>query len=69
MTAALPGWQLWVSDRLAPVGERNTRSIPQDGEIAVAARDGGRRRQCGSASDLHCWALAWLGRLRLPAYG
>jgi hypothetical protein len=50
---APPGWQLWVPDRQAPVGERNTRSIPQDVKIAVAARDGGRCRQCGSATDLH----------------
>jgi HNH endonuclease len=37
----------------APVGERNTRSIPQDVKIAVAVRDGGRCRQCGSTADLH----------------
>jgi hypothetical protein len=48
-----PGWQFWVPDDQAPVGERNTRSIPQDVKIAVAARDGGRCRQCGSATDLH----------------
>jgi 5-methylcytosine-specific restriction endonuclease McrA len=40
-------------DVQAPVGERNTRSIPQDVKIAVAARDGGRCRQCGSTTDLH----------------
>jgi hypothetical protein len=50
---APPGWQFWVPDRQAPTGERNTRSIPQDVKIAVAARDGGRCRQCGSASGLH----------------
>jgi hypothetical protein len=48
-----PGWQFWVPDGQAPVGERNTRSIPQDVKIAVAARDGGRCRQCGSTTDLH----------------
>lgn len=36
-----------------PLGERNTRVIPQDVKIAVAARDGGRCRQCGSIQDLH----------------
>jgi 5-methylcytosine-specific restriction endonuclease McrA len=34
------------------VGERNTRSIPQDVKIAVS-RDQGRCVQCGSADDLH----------------
>src|SRR5487761_1016443 len=48
-----PGWQFWVLDGQAPVGERNTRSIPQDVKIAVAARDGGRCRQCGSTTELH----------------
>jgi hypothetical protein len=48
-----PGWQLLVPDGQAPAGERNTRSIPQDVKIAVAARDGGRCRQCGSATELH----------------
>lgn len=37
----------------APIGERNSRTIPQDVKIAVAARDGGRCRQCGSTVDLH----------------
>jgi 5-methylcytosine-specific restriction endonuclease McrA len=37
----------------APLGERNTRVIPQDVKIAVAARDGGKCLQCGSAQDLH----------------
>jgi hypothetical protein len=37
----------------APRGERNTRAIPQDVKIAVAARDHGRCRQCGSMEDLH----------------
>lgn len=36
-----------------PLGERNTRAIPQDVKVAVAARDGGRCRQCGSTQDLH----------------
>jgi len=36
-----------------PLGERNTRTIPQDVKIAVAARDGGRCRQCGSDQELH----------------
>ena len=35
------------------VGERNTRSIPQDVKIAVSVRDQGRCVQCGSAEDLH----------------
>jgi len=50
---APPGWQFLVPDSQAPVGERNTRSIPQDVKIAVAARDGGRCRRCGSTADLH----------------
>lgn len=50
---APPGWQLWIPGTQAPVGERNTRSIPQDVKIAVAARDGGRCRQCGSTTELH----------------
>jgi hypothetical protein len=37
----------------APLGQRNTRSIPQAVKIAVVTRDGGRCRQCGSADDLH----------------
>lgn len=37
----------------APMGERNSRVIPQDVKIAVAARDHGRCRQCGSTDDLH----------------
>jgi 5-methylcytosine-specific restriction endonuclease McrA len=44
---------LWIRDEAAPVGERNTRVIPQDVKIAVAARDGGRCRQCGSSENLH----------------
>ena len=36
-----------------PLGERNSRVIPQDVKIAAAARDGGRCRQCGSTADLH----------------
>ncbi len=50
---ALPGWRFWLPDAQAPVGERNTSSIPQDVKIAVSARDGGRCRQCGSTTDLH----------------
>ena len=50
---APPGWQLWIPDLSAPIGQRNTRSIPQDVKIAVSARDGGRCRQCGSVADLH----------------
>lgn len=50
---APPGWQFWIPDELAPVGQRSTRSIPQDVKIAVAARDGGRCRECGSDQDLH----------------
>jgi hypothetical protein len=54
------GWQFWVTDVQAPVGERNTRSIPQDVKIAVAVRDGGRCRQCGSTADLHFdHVIAW----------
>ena len=49
---APPGWQFWVPMRGA-VGERNTRSIPQDVKIAVSVRDQGRCVQCGSAEDLH----------------
>lgn len=59
-----PGWarlrqgQVDYEDTLeivddAPIGERNTRSIPQDVKVAVAARDHGRCRQCGSTQDLH----------------
>jgi HNH endonuclease len=47
------GWQLWVPGTPAPVGRRNSRTIPQDVKIAVAARDGGRCRQCGSTEELH----------------
>lgn len=36
-----------------PVGERHSRIIPQDVKIAVAARDGGRCRKCGSSEKLH----------------
>jgi hypothetical protein len=57
---APPGWQFWMPDAPAPVGERNTRSIPQGVKIAVAARDGGRCRQCGSTTDLHFdHVIAW----------
>jgi hypothetical protein len=34
-------------------GERNSRYIPQDVQIAVAARDQGRCVECGSDDDLH----------------
>ena len=37
----------------APVGERRSRVIAQDVKIEVAARDGGRCRQCGSNKELH----------------
>jgi hypothetical protein len=58
--AAPTGWQLWIPDDHAPVGQRNTRSIPQDVKIAVAARDGGRCRQCGSGQELHFdHVIAW----------
>jgi 5-methylcytosine-specific restriction endonuclease McrA len=58
--AAPQGWQFWVPDEQAPLGERNTRSIPQDVKIQVAARDGGRCRQCGSTEDLHYdHVIAW----------
>jgi hypothetical protein len=36
-----------------PLGERNSRVIPQDVKIAVAARDGGMCRRCGSTQELH----------------
>ena len=36
----------------APLGERNSRAIPQSVKVAVAARDQGRCRMCGSADDL-----------------
>lgn len=36
-----------------PIGERKSRNVPQDVKIAVAARDGAKCRQCGSAQDLH----------------
>jgi 5-methylcytosine-specific restriction endonuclease McrA len=35
------------------IGERNSRSIPQDVKIAVALRDQGKCVQCGAAEDLH----------------
>lgn len=38
--------------KAAPFGERS-RAIPQDVKIEVAARDGGRCRQCGSNKELH----------------
>lgn len=49
-----------VPDGQAAVGERNTRFVSQDVKIAVAARDGGRCRQCGSTADLHFdHVIAW----------
>lgn len=36
-----------------PLGERNTRTIPQDVKIAVAIRDDGQCRQCRSTTELH----------------
>jgi len=36
----------------APLGEYNKREISQDVKIAVAARDGGKCRECGSTEDL-----------------
>ncbi len=36
----------------APLGDRNSRAIPQGVKVAVAARDQGRCRTCGSADDL-----------------
>jgi hypothetical protein len=42
-----------ASQANAPVGERNSRVIPQAVKIAVSARDGGRCRQCGSTEELH----------------
>ena len=35
------------------VGERKTRTTPQDVKIAVALRDGGRCVQCGATEDIH----------------
>jgi hypothetical protein len=46
-------WQPGVPDQVTPLGERNSRAIPQDVKIKVAARDKGRCRQCGSTTDLH----------------
>ena len=43
----------WPPIPASPTGERNSRSIPQDVKIAVAVRDGGRCRQCGSTQELH----------------
>jgi hypothetical protein len=42
-----------IPDADAPVGERNSRTIPQDVKIRVAARDGGKCRQCSSSMELH----------------
>jgi HNH endonuclease len=43
-----------------PTGERTSRTIPQDVRIAVAVRDGGKCRQCGSTEDLHFdHVIAW----------
>jgi hypothetical protein len=52
---APPGWQLWlpVPPARGAVGERNSRSIPQDVKIAVSVRDQGMCVQCGSNVDLH----------------
>jgi hypothetical protein len=50
---APPGWQFWAPAARGAVGERNTRSIPQDVKIQVSVRDQGRCVQCGSAEDLH----------------
>lgn len=46
------GWQLWVPTN-APLGQRNSRHIPQAVKIQVAARDQGRCRQCGTTENLH----------------
>lgn len=45
-----------------PMGGRHSRTIPQDVKIAVAHRDGGKCRRCGSTKDLqydhiHPWSL------------
>ena len=37
----------------APVGERTSRTIPQDVRIKVAKRDGAKCRQCSSTENLH----------------
>jgi 5-methylcytosine-specific restriction endonuclease McrA len=37
----------------SPLGERNSRTIPQAVKIKVSNRDQGRCRQCGSEDDLH----------------
>ena len=49
------GWQFWipVPPPRGAVGERNSRSIPQDVKIAVSVRDQGMCVQCGSTQDLH----------------
>lgn len=47
------GWQFWVPDEHAPIGQRNSRVIPQAVKVAVSARDGGRCRRCGSTEDIH----------------
>jgi len=40
------------SELPAPAGRRQSRHIPQAVKVAVAARDGGRCRQCGSDEDI-----------------
>jgi HNH endonuclease len=44
---------LGLPNSAAPVDEPRSRVIPQDVKIEVAARDGGRCRQCGSNEELH----------------
>jgi hypothetical protein len=46
-----PGWPPPAT--APPVGERNSRTIPQDVKIKATVRDQGRCRQCGSDEDLH----------------
>jgi hypothetical protein len=49
----LNGWCPVLPQGTPPRGERNSRHIPQDVRIRVAARDQGRCRQCQSDADLH----------------
>lgn len=47
-----PGWQLWVTNEIAPLDDRDPRAIPRDVKIEVAERDEGRCRRCGSTAEL-----------------
>lgn len=50
----LTGALIWAGTRIrpGPVPQRTSRSFPQSVKVAVAARDGGCCRTCGSRKDI-----------------